>query len=70
MDRVKSTVGHGLKLYPKGNNTTCSTWLSLFLHLADSETKTMTTGEEIYTQCDMRILDPLGSHHVTLKRKS
>ncbi|CAN6999754.1 hypothetical protein IGI04_019785 [Brassica rapa subsp. trilocularis] len=56
-----------LKLYPKGNNTTCSTWLSLFLHLADSETKTMTTGEEIYTQCDMRILDPLESHHVTLK---
>ncbi|CAF2099376.1 hypothetical protein BRARA_E02028 [Brassica rapa] len=56
-----------LKLYPKGNNTTCSRWLSLFLHLADSETKTMTTGEEIYTQCDMRILDPFGSHHVTLK---
>lgn len=56
-----------IKLYPKGYNATCSTWLSLFLHLAEGEI--MKTGEEIYMQCDVRILDPFGCNHVTRKRK-
>ncbi|KAJ4894264.1 TRAF-like family protein [Raphanus sativus] len=54
-----------IKLYPKGYNATCSTWLSLFLHLAEGEI--MKTGEEIYMQCDVRILDPFGCNHVTRK---
>ncbi|CAN6884393.1 unnamed protein product [Brassica oleracea var. botrytis] len=55
-----------LELYPKGYNTTYSTWLSLFLHLAEGEK--MKTGEEIYTQCcDLRILDPFGCNHMTRK---
>lgn len=56
-----------LKLYPKGYNATYSTWLSLFLHLADGEV--MKTGEEIHTQCDVRILDPFGCNHTTGKIK-
>ncbi|KAF2546673.1 hypothetical protein F2Q70_00022649 [Brassica cretica] len=54
-----------LELYPKGYNATYSTWLSLFLHLAEGEK--MKTGEEIYTQCDLRILDPFGCNHMTRK---
>ncbi|KAG2271022.1 hypothetical protein Bca52824_065577 [Brassica carinata] len=53
------------ELYPKGYNATYSTWLSLFLHLAEGEK--MKTGEEIYTQCDLRILDPFGCNHMTRK---
>ncbi|KAG2318017.1 hypothetical protein Bca4012_069009 [Brassica carinata] len=54
-----------LKLYPKGQNTTCSGWVSLFLYMADGET--METGEEVYMQCAMRILDPFGCDHLTKK---
>ncbi|KAJ0244162.1 MATH/TRAF domain-containing protein [Hirschfeldia incana] len=54
-----------LRLYPKGEDTACSAWLSLFLQIGDGET--MNTGEEIYVQCDIRILDPIGGNHLTRK---
>ncbi|CAH8326984.1 unnamed protein product [Eruca vesicaria subsp. sativa] len=54
-----------LSLYPKGNSRTGGKWLSLYLQLADSDT--LKADEKIFTQANLRVLDPLGSNHIERK---
>ncbi|XP_010512015.1 PREDICTED: uncharacterized protein LOC104788034 [Camelina sativa] len=51
-----------LKMFPKGDSRADGKYLSIFLHLADTET--LKPDEKIFTQAHVRILNPLGSNHV------
>lgn len=51
-----------LMLYPKGYSIADGKYLSLYLHLADSET--LKPDEKIFKQGHVRVLNPLGSNHV------
>ncbi|KAL9861637.1 putative MATH/TRAF domain-containing protein [Arabidopsis thaliana] len=54
-----------LKLYPKGNSRADGKYLSLYVHLADSET--LKSDEKIFKQGHVRVLNPLGSNHVEVQ---
>ncbi|XP_010513688.1 PREDICTED: uncharacterized protein LOC104789736 [Camelina sativa] len=58
----------GLMLYPKGDTRATGKFLSVFLHLADSET--LKPDEKIFIQVHVRVLNPLGSCHVEKKLNS
>lgn len=51
-----------LKLYPKGDSPANGKYLSLYLHLADSET--LKPDEKVFKQGHVRVLNPIGSNHV------
>jgi len=54
-----------LKLYPKGNSRADGKYLSLYVHLADSET--LKSDEKNFKQGHVRVLNPLGSNHVEVQ---
>ncbi|XP_023644184.1 LOW QUALITY PROTEIN: MATH domain and coiled-coil domain-containing protein At3g58410 [Capsella rubella] len=56
-----------LKLHPKGDSISDGKHLSLYLHLADTET--LKSDEKIFTQVHLRVLDPLGSKHMGYQLK-
>ncbi|CAH8257620.1 unnamed protein product [Arabidopsis lyrata] len=52
-----------LELYPRGNARANGKYLSVYHNLADSET--LKPDEKIFTQVHVRVLNPLGSNHLT-----
>ncbi|WZZ33009.1 hypothetical protein YC2023_016410 [Brassica napus] len=55
-----------LWLYPKGGSGEDGKWLSLYLQSADSDKPK--ADEKILAQANLRVLDPLGSNHIEVKR--
>ncbi|XP_024011483.1 uncharacterized protein LOC18008183 isoform X1 [Eutrema salsugineum] len=54
-----------LKLYPKGTQRAHGKYLSIFLHLADTDKPK--ADEKIFTQAHLRVVDPHGSNHLAHK---
>ncbi|CAH2066408.1 unnamed protein product [Thlaspi arvense] len=56
-----------LCLYPTGDSRADGKWLSVFLCLADTDGDKPKADENIFMQGHVRVLDPLGSNHVSGK---
>ncbi|CAH2066412.1 unnamed protein product [Thlaspi arvense] len=54
-----------IQLYPKGDSRAAGKWLSVFLCLADTDGDKPKADEKIFMQGHVRVLDPLGSNHVS-----